>query len=198
MMTSPTLEPYREEIRERLRRGQSKAEIKRGLEHAHGLTLGRSQFYAFVDHVSADPSPDMEEESVMPPRETVPPESVLADDTVRAFFVELPRAVQEMTERLAALEQHAGNHQQATLRALREFHETLTKMETSVQARPEPPAQAVPLVTATTPPPPAPILAVTLRRIWKRAFLVSGVVYLLLDVLFVWGYWRPLWNALVK
>lgn len=196
-MTSPTLEPYREEIQERLRRGHSKAEIKRGLEQAHGLTLGRSQFYAFVDHVSADPSPDMEEPPVMPRRETVTPESVLADATVQAFFVELPRAVQEMTERLTALEHQAGHHQQATLRALRELHDTLTKVETSVPARPEPPAQAVPLVTATTPPP-APVLAVTVRRIWKRAFLVSGVVYFLLDALFVWGYWRSLWNALVK
>ena len=109
--------------------------------------------------------------------------------------IQASRAVQEMTERLVALEQKAGEHQQVMLRSLREFHGTLTGLETHLQARPGQSASVAPSVTAK---PPAPFLAVTLRQIWKGAFLVSGVVYVLIDVLFVWGYWWPLWAAVAK
>lgn len=190
MMTSPTLEPHRAEIAERLRRGESKADIKRTLEYAYGVSIGRSQFYAFVDQVTAQPLNDREEAPIMQ-REIKTPDSILADDSIRAFFVELPRALQEMSERLTALEQKAGEHQNMTLRALREFHETLTGVAKAASALP-------PVTARSAAPPPVPIHAVTLRRIWKRAFVVSGVVWGLVELLLVRGYWRSVWALAVK
>ena len=196
-MTSPTLEPYREDIKTLLRQGLTRAEIKRRDEKKHGAPLGQSQFYEYVKQLRADLDLTAEEEPVMPLREVKTPESVLEDDTVRTFFVELPRAMQEMTEKLSVLEQKGGEHQQMMLRALREFHETLTGFDKLLKEQPAQSTSAAPPVTAKPLAAfPVPVTTVMIRQIWKRAFLVSVVIYLLIDVLFVWGWWRPLWDAI--
>lgn len=198
-MTSPTLEPYREEMLQRLRQGQSKAEIKKWLEQKHGVNIGRSQFYAYVDHLSGEVAPLTEEEAESPLREVAKPQSILEDDNMRALLVALPEAMQEMTERLAALERTIRTHEHTTLQALRVFQEETLASLKQLQERPAQIApQASGMTTKLTAPLPVPVQADTLHKIWKRAFWINCVVWGLFELLVVRGWWRSVWAAIVR
>lgn len=198
-MASPTLEPYRDEILSLLRKGQNKAEIWRHLERQRGVKIGRTQFYAFVDQLIGDASPGIEEEPFRPLHEVGTPDLASANEAVQAFLIELPRALEEFSTRLTQLEQRNETAEQRTLSALREFQETLSTLPQQSQSRASQTPHASPATaTKSIPTRNAPVAAAALRQIWKRAFVVSGVVWGMVELLLVQGYWRPLWAAIVK
>lgn len=201
-MSSPILEPYREEIFSMLRKGQSKADVWRTIERTRGVKISRSQFYAFAEQLSKDTMPENEEERVMPLREVRGSETPTADETVQAFMTGLPRAFDEFTARLTTLEQQSRELEQKTLSGLRHFKEELAgvvKRLEGLSTRPEIPS----LPDKETRPEPTPehdtiVATVTLRSIWKRAFIVSGVFWAVVELLLIRGYWRPLWDTARK
>lgn len=196
-MTSPTLEPFRKKIIERLQKKQSKPDILKWLRQQEHVTIGNSQYYNYVKQLDCEPPPPVEEEPEPPPLcEVRKPEPTLEDDALRAFLVELPQAVKELTERLAALERTAREHEHTTLQALRAFQETLASLSKQIQeqtAQPTPPQH---VATKPIAPPLVPIAADTVRKVWKRAFWINCVVWGLLDLLIGHGYWRLVWAAI--
>lgn len=201
-MSSPILEPYRDEIFSMLRKGQSKADVWRTIEREHGVKISRSQFYAFAEQLGKDTRTDNEEERVMTPREASVSQSTPEEEAVRAFLTDLPRAIEEFTARLTTLEQQSREHEQKTLAGLRQCREELAgyarRMET-LPARPEtlasPETEAAPETILEYEPT---VPADRLRSIWKRAFIVSGIFWLLVELLVMRGYWYPLWEILSK
>lgn len=201
-MSSPILEPYREEIFSMLRKGQSKADVWRTIERKHGVKISRSQFYAFAEQLSKDTTPENEEERVMPLREVKVSETPTADETVQAFMTGLPRAFDEFTARLTTLEQQSREHEQKTLAGLRQCREEIAgyaKRVETLPARPETPsAPETETAPESIPEHEQTVATDKLRSIWKRAFIVSGVFWAAIELLLIRGYWRPLWETLGK
>lgn len=202
-MTSPTLEPYKDAILQRLWQGQSKTEIREWLEKEKRVSIKRTQFYDFVKHLERETSPPAEEAPEPPPlRQVEKPEPVPMpeEDTLPAFVVEFPQAVHALSERLAALEHRVEEHQRETLHALRAFHEetlaSLSRQRQEHPAQPTPQAQIV--VAKPIAPPPAPVCADTLRQVWKRAFWITFFVWGVFELLVMRGYWRPLVAAIMR
>lgn len=192
-MPSPILAPYREQIAERLRHGQSKTEIKKWLRETEQVSISNSQYYEYMRQFDGEAASPVEEEPETLLREDRKPEPKPDDAALRTFLVEFPYAVQELSGRLAALERTTREQEKTTLQALQE---TLASLSQRVQERSE--QSALPASGETimpTAPPSVPVMADMLRQIWKRAFLVSGVVWGVFELLIVRGYWRPLWAA---
>lgn len=201
-MPASILEPYREEIFSLLRQGQNKTDVWHAIMRTHGVSISRSQFYDFAKQLGKEPTHDNEKEPAMPLRETKASETSGADETVQAFIHGLPRAIEEFSGRLTALEQQSREHEQKTLAGLRHFNEALagvTKQLAALPARSDIPSSPD---TQTTPEV-APDYHKTmttdmLRSIWKRALIVSGIFWGAIEILWIRGYWHPLWKSLQK
>lgn len=201
-MASPTLEPYREEILTKLRRGQPKAGIWRALERGHGVKISKSQFYAFVEELSGTVTPETREEPFMVQRETWSANPATVDEKARAFFEQLPLRVQEVGEGVADLmkwltekEAEAQQRDKALYSALQQVREMLSGIAKQPEALRVSPRQAP---TGDPPEKGNGVSPAMLRHIWKRAFIVSGIIWGVIVVLFVLGYWQPLWTAVAN
>jgi hypothetical protein len=198
-MPASILEPYREEIFSMLRKGQNKTDVWHSIMRKHGVKISRSQFYDFAKQPSKDSTHGHEEERIMPLREVKVSEMVTADEIVQAFIDGLPRAIEEFSGRLTALEQQSREHDQKTLSGLRHFNETLAGVTKGLEALPARVEVSglsdVATVHELTPTQDKLVAPETLRSIWKRAFIVSGVFWGVIELLLIRGYWHPLWRC---
>lgn len=221
-MNESRLEPYREEIMTMKTQGLSKANMLRQVEQAHGVRIGKSQFYAFVDQLTNGTAHEPEGGLFM--SSTSQPLHSPADEETRALQSALLMKFDEVRQQLAnvitwqsQLDEKEERREQRTREALQQFQqmtgnafqrfqqaldEAIRQMEASrVTARPQevPRPAANPSVTSAfrTARQSIPSFTLTSPRSWKHALLYSGILWGVVVALFVYGYWRPLWAALM-
>lgn len=124
------------------------------------------------------------------------------DEKVQAFFTELPLRIAEVRDNLATvMEWMAERNTEALQRdtitqsGLHQLRETLSGVSQQLEALRGQPGQLRPV---TPPEKSGGVSPATLRRIWKRAFIVNGIAWGLFVVLFVLGYWWPLWTLATR
>lgn len=213
-MNDSRLEPYRDEILTMKMQGMSTAAMQRQIEQSHRVTIKKSQFYAFVNRVTGDTTPEPEEEFSMPTKSQLSHSPI--DEEVRAFYVNLPLKLDEMRRELAnvihyqaQLDQKEDRREQSTRAALEQLQRTLAEVMAvrqaeAARANSRPPEAPRPIVT------PAitsafratrramPSFALPAPRSWNRALLYSGMMWGAGILLFGYGYWRSLWALLAS
>lgn len=199
-MNESRLETYREKILTMKTQGLNKAAMLRQIEQQHGVRIGKSQFYAFVDQIANGAAPELEGGLFMTPK-SQPLHSPL-DEEVRAFYTNLPIKLDEVRKELAnvlqwqyRVDEEAEQREQMTRDALKQFQEMLTGIGKQIEtlrtaANSKTPRSFMP-ERRSLPSLPSPGL-------WKRALLYTGTLWGIIVFLFVLGYWRPLWVTLMK
>jgi len=182
-ITTSKLDPYREDIATMVRARTTQADILRYLAKEHGVSVSKSVLCEYIKRLSHPPDlaiastkiPVSPEEERFFAQAEVFAELQAASQTLQNGLVDVVEAVrysyQESSKALNAVlaATKEGFEQHRTLT------ERVTALESAIKAQ-RPIPQAPPPLS-----PPAPeVSAVLLRRIWKRAFFWSGVLWAVL------------------
>ena len=219
-MNESRLESYRDEILLLKMQGMSTAAMQRELEQRHRIILKKSQFYAFVNQITNGAEAESEGEVGMhaknqPPHSYIDEEARALHNTLLVKFDEVRQQLANVLKWQSQLDEKEERREQMTRETLHHFQKTMgdtlphfqqaldeaiRQMATSrVTARPaeasRPPVS--PTVTSAfmasrrvMPSFPSPVT-------WQRALLYTGVMWGAAIMLFEYGYWRPLWAAVM-
>lgn len=183
-MTTPAraskLDPYGEEILSLHRQGKKLAEISKHLAQTYGLSVALSTLSGYVNRPSGGSPPKAE------PNGT-PAEEMLLDQV--AVYAEIQASIRVLVEEVQAMRE-----------ALPEFTRLEGRLDAlagqikaiKTPAVPDPPKA---VAEEPSPGPPAPTTAPSpalLRRIWARAFWITGGLWLV--VLALSSYWLGFWD----
>ena len=212
-MNESQLEPYREEILAMKKRGMSTAAMQRQIEQTHRVSIKKTLFYDFVNKVTNGTAPEPEGELFMTPKgqplyNPVDEETRAFNSTVLTNLDQVRQELANVIKWLSAMNQEAERQGQATREALQHFQQTLAEAMAVRQVEasraslrpPETPRPAVnPTVTSAfkSARQSMPSFALPAPRSWKHALLYSGLMWGAVVMLFVYGYWRPLWAAVM-
>lgn len=193
-MPNSRLDPYRDEIMQMVRARRTQAEIIQHLANEYGITIRKSSLSEFIKkNANTVPSLPANEPRVSPEEE-----NFLAQAEVYTELQASALALRQQIDTLTAALKETGNavytlatdteqRDSALQNAMQKVHDAVMSFSQRGNAAP---AKAAPATSAAVPSSAIPPALV--RKIWKRAFVITGVLWL---IFFLWvGYYFQLWR----
>jgi flagellar motility protein MotE (MotC chaperone) len=208
-MNDSRLEPYRDEILLMKMQGISTAAIQREIEQRHRVAIKKTQFYEFVNQVTNGAEPEPEEEFIMPTKSqplhnAIDEEARTLQHTLLMKLDEVRRDLAKVITWQAQLDEREERREQTTREALQQFQQVLADAVRQMEAaratvRPAEASrsQVSPPITSAFRSSRPGVFSARSPLTWKRALLYTGMLWGAAVLLFVYGYWRPLWDAVL-